>query len=560
MHRLLVALLSAFDAVIAAAAALAVALATLTVLWFFGIGQPDWSALWPAAASIWQLGNLVPLSITLPDAYLVETGIPAAAASFTLSVAPLAFAAFTAVFAARSGSRSAGAGAWITGVVSGTVVFALLAAGIALTSANPVARPVLWQAVLLPAAIHGVSALVGAIVTAWRDGDDGLIDDLHARVVAWRGDWSAVPGLAVRGAVAALAGLVGIASLVLAVALVARGGEIIALYETAQVDGLGATLLTIGELMYLPTLVVWALAWVAGPGFALGPGTAVSPAGTQVGVVPGIPILGAVPESVSPWLLLVLLAPVGAGALAGWIVRSRLVAGRPAPASSAAGSWWSDAAPSASAAHEAVGPRVVLTVAIAVLSGGVAAVLSLAAAGSMGPGRLAAVGPSAGPVALAVGLEVLVGAGILLLSPRRAGDSAPSPDAGEGAPVAASPLPTAAPAAPAASVLGASAAWSPDPVPAWSADPTPAASPDPADGETADLSALAALAPEAADPAPEDRPDLVAPEPAETALPEPVEPEAVEPTPTDADETAPIDPIDPTALGSGRPTPLPPID
>ena len=37
--------------------------------------------------------------------------------------------------------------------------------------------------------------------------------------------------------------------------------------------------------------------------------------------------------------------------------------------------------------------------------------------GSFGPGRLAAMGPTPGPVALAVGLEVLLGAGILLLSP-----------------------------------------------------------------------------------------------------------------------------------------------
>ena len=40
------------------------------------------------------------------------------------------------------------------------------------------------------------------------------------------------------------------------------------------------------------------------------------------------------------------------------------------------------------------------------------------ASGSLGPGRLAQVGPEPGPVALAVGIEVLVGASILLLSPR----------------------------------------------------------------------------------------------------------------------------------------------
>lgn len=475
MHRLLVALLSAFDAVIAAAAALAVALAALTLLWVFGIGQPDWGALWPAAASIWQLGNLVPLQITLPDTYLVQTGIPAEAGSFTLSLAPLAFAAFTAIFAARSGARGAGATAWITGVLCGSLVFAVIAAGVALTSQNAIARPALWQAVLFPALLHGAAALVGAVVAAWRDGDDGVIDRLHDRVDAWRGEWGAVPGLAVRGAVAALAGLIGIAALVLAVSFIGRGGEIIALYEAAHVDGLGATLLTVGELMYLPTLLVWALSWVAGPGFALGPGTAVSPAGTQLGVVPGIPILGAIPESMSPWLLLVLLLPIGVGALAGWIVRSRLVAQRRRPT----------LLTTPEQEHESVGPRVVLTVAIAALTGGAAALLAAVASGSMGPGRLAVVGPSPGPVALAVGLEVLVGAGILLLSPRRAGDA-----------MLASPR-----------------------------DPE------------------------------------VAAEPARAAQDEPARVEPAIPKDVSGDDvTAPIDPIDPSALGAGRPVPLPPID
>ena len=46
--------------------------------------------------------------------------------------------------------------------------------------------------------------------------------------------------------------------------------------------------------------------------------------------------------------------------------------------------------------------------------------LSWAASGSLGPGRLTEVGPDPGAVALAVGLETLVGVAILLLSPRGA--------------------------------------------------------------------------------------------------------------------------------------------
>src|SRR6478609_6139396 len=151
MHRLIVALLSAVDAAIAVAVGLAATLAPLTLLWVFGFGGgADWGVLWPAGVSVWQLGNLVPLHLTLPPDYLAATGIDPDAASFVLSLAPLAFATFTAVFAARSGARASHADAWVTGVATSTVVFAALTAGAALTGANDVAGVTLWQAILLP--------------------------------------------------------------------------------------------------------------------------------------------------------------------------------------------------------------------------------------------------------------------------------------------------------------------------------------------------------------------------------------------------------------------------
>ena len=59
----------------------------------------------------------MPLQVTLPGDYLAAAGIDPGAASFVLSLAPLAFAAFTAIFAARSGVRASQADAWVTGVV-----------------------------------------------------------------------------------------------------------------------------------------------------------------------------------------------------------------------------------------------------------------------------------------------------------------------------------------------------------------------------------------------------------------------------------------------------------
>ncbi len=181
------------------------------------------------------------------------------------------------------------------------------------------------------------------------------------------------------------------------VMLFLRGGDVVALFGAAHVDAVGATVVTLGELAYLPTMFVWALSWLAGPGFAVGTGTAVSPAGTQLGVVPGIPLFGLLPEVSSFWLLIVVLIPVAAGAAAGWAVRSRLA--------------WEGTARGA-------GPRAVIAVGIAAVSAGIAALLAALASGAIGPGRLIQTGPEPGPLALAIGIEVLIGAAILLLAPR----------------------------------------------------------------------------------------------------------------------------------------------
>jgi hypothetical protein len=415
MHRLIVALLAAVDAAIAAAVGLAATLAPLTLLWVFGMGGgSDWKALWPAGAAIWQLGNLVPLHVTLPASYLVATGIAPDAATFTVSLAPLAFASFTATFAARSGARASHADAWLTGALTGSAVFAALTTLVALTSRNEIAGATLWQAILFPSLLFAVPALGAAAITEWREAGRGFIARLRDRVEPWPRGWGAAPGLIVRGTAAVMAGVVGLGALVTAAALILRGGDIIALYETAHVDVVGGIVVTLAQLAYLPTLVVWGISFVAGPGFALGADTTVSPAGTQVGVVPGIPILGVIPDSTTSWLLLLALGPVAVGAFAGWIARSRLLRVDAPGEPPAAG----DANPVLRGDHEPVGARIVIALGIAVLSAGGAALLALAASGSIGPGRLAVLGPSPGPVALAVGVEVLVGAGILLLSPR----------------------------------------------------------------------------------------------------------------------------------------------
>ncbi|GGH50797.1 cell division protein PerM [Microbacterium album] len=405
MPRLLVALLAALDAAVAAGVGIAAALAPLTLMWVFTLGGvADWPALWPASARIWQLGNLVPLTIELDPTLLAELALPEEAGSFAVSIAPLAFAVGVALFAVRSGRRAQRAGRWFTGVASGTLVTLGAAALVNVTAGNPVAHADALPALLLPTAVYALPALAGAISAAWSDGDAGIVDRVHDALDRLPAAWREVPSLIVRGGALALVAVVGFAALAVAVSVLLRGGDMIALYQASQVDALGVILVTLAQFAYLPTLIGWTVAWIAGPGFALGTATAVTPAGTQLGVLPGIPVLGLLPEHGSPLLVLWVLGPVLAGALAGWGMRMALR---------------HELGPLGDREEPSV-PRAVIALGIGVAAGTGGALLAVLTSGALGPGRFVEAGPEPGAVALALGLEVLLGAAITLLGPRAA--------------------------------------------------------------------------------------------------------------------------------------------
>lgn len=397
MRRPLVILLAAFDAAVSFAVGTFLILVPLTLTWVFAFGAAgDWGLLWPVTAMIWQFGHLVPIELALSPAVAGATGIDPDAAHFTLSLAPLALGLFTFIFATRSGARAARAFVWQLGVLSGTATMALLAWVAVLTSGIQDAKVDATWAVVAPALIYFVGAIAGAVATAWRNGDRSSIDALK-RALARREGWADVPAHIVRGGAIAVTALVGVASVMFALTVFFNASEIVGLYEKLHVDVLGAVLITLGQLAYLPTLIIWTVAWLAGPGFAVGAGTAVTPAGTELGVVPAIPIFAALPEDTSMWALVVVILPVVAGAFAAWAVRSRMVA---------------------TTGDLSIGARVTITLGIAAVAAVFGAVAGAAASGSIGPERLAVMGPDAGMLALALGSEVLIGAAIILLTPR----------------------------------------------------------------------------------------------------------------------------------------------
>jgi hypothetical protein len=215
-------------------------------------------------------------------------------------------------------------------------------------------------------------------------------------------------------------GLVG--SVLAAVSLTAHLPEVRAASDALGPGLGGAALLLLAQLSYLPNAIIWAVAYTLGPGFAFGAGTVVAPTGTVLGAVPAFPMLAALPSGAHPggpaWVpVLVLAMPYVAGVFAG-VVTVRIA---PTPMIEAAPLWGFAAGTSAG------------------VLAGLAAAFS---GGSLGDGRLAAVGPSGFRVGLVAVLEIGVTAAlaagaanwlILRRATRRTSKSSTTlPDSGSG--------------------------------------------------------------------------------------------------------------------------------
>lgn len=175
-----------------------------------------------------------------------------------------------------------------------------------LTARGPVAvSPVL--AFFLPGALALLAASAGVANRC------GLTEAL-----LYRADQAVRLGL--RAAVPGAFGLLGVAALVLTLALIGDFSAATAVYRAQAPDlgsGLGMSLLC---LAYLPNLLVGTAAFVAGPGAQVGAAN-LAPLTFRPGPLPPLPITAVLPHQPAGWWALLFLLPAGIGALVGWWCR-----------------------------------------------------------------------------------------------------------------------------------------------------------------------------------------------------------------------------------------------
>jgi hypothetical protein len=324
------------------------------------------------------------------SAWLVAHKAGVTLESGAITIAPLGLTMFLGWCLYRGGksaARSSGADRTKDLILlAGTfaLVYGLGALVIALLTADGSLRVSPLSAFLGAASLALVAGTIGVLV------ESGAAEDIADATPAGLRD-------AVPAAAAAVLTVIAIASLLYGVLLAIHFSRVTGMLELLDAGVVGSVVLFAICLMLVPNMVLYVVSFLAGPGFQLGVGTTIAPTGVDVGNLPAIPLLAAVPaDGATPSYLLVLtaLVPLAAGAVAGLVVARRGLADE----DSVALGWDAFALRGGMAALLAG----VMLYALMALSGG-----------SAGPGRMSAVGiPAALPAAGVLAAGVAIGAAI----------------------------------------------------------------------------------------------------------------------------------------------------
>jgi len=382
--------------------ALAVLVPIIAVWATAGFQDDGFETLARLAGQSWLLVHGVPLE-------LAAAGSTAAShtGSGLLTLVPLGLTLIPFLLAWRAGRRLARASytdqLW-QALLGSWVVYSAFGVATGFVCRTPDVGINLGYAMVVPLIPFAVGMVIGARREAgsWSrligvDAVDWIWrTSQHSR---WAGSYLAS---VVKAGFVAVAAALALAAVLLAVDLFVHWNLVLAVYEALDAGAAGGAALTVAQLGYLPNLVVFALAWASGSGFAMGVGSQVGPLGTAVGPLPSIPVLAAIPAGALDYAFVALLIPVIAGVLAGWWFLRE--------GENHFDEWLSIKV------HARWFTATVSTLVLGVLAGAAAGLLAMGLAwlarGSAGIGRLTDIGPD--PLWTGVWLAAEVGAGVVI--------------------------------------------------------------------------------------------------------------------------------------------------
>ncbi|MEY3846376.1 MAG: hypothetical protein RJA66_643 [Actinomycetota bacterium] len=372
-----------------AAIGVGILLAPMTVIWLVENDPTvDWFVAFRTSADVWMLAQGAHLMFAAGA--LGSSQVPA----FVVSILPLGFSALLAYLSFRLGRRMSGAADLWPGWLGAVLAYGAISFGLSTAAYNPAVYPVTWQGTMLPPIFFFFFLAIGSLTGPLRNGEESRE---RAALVVWFGNkwnetsWAiralAIPAL--RGGTAIVAMLVALSAISFSILLAVNWITVTRLYEGLHVSVLGGFTVTIGELAFLPNLIIFGAAWFTGVGFSIGTGSSISPLGSAVGPMPGIPFLGAIPAGQVGLGLAAVAIPLIAAFVATIAIKKHADEIRFEFASA-----WSAAI--------SLGLSVGLVAAIEM------GILAAVASGSAGPGRLETVGVNPFILAAVVFVETAV--------------------------------------------------------------------------------------------------------------------------------------------------------
>lgn len=249
------------------------------------------------------------------DAWLSGHGSTVDAAAGPLGITPLGLTALLLVIGHRCGRRRAevaAPGVWGIPVAVGTATYIVLALLVAVFASRAGAAPR-----LLP-------ALIGALVVGALGLGSGLARGSGA--LATLEEWLPVRVREVGEVALAAAGLVFAAgAVVVLVSLAVSFTRVANVFTALDLTPGNALILLLVSALIVPNVVLLAVSYLAGPGFAVGTGTSVTATAVTLGPLPAFPLLAALPASgqAPSWMAALLAAPGICAAIAAGLAQTR---------------------------------------------------------------------------------------------------------------------------------------------------------------------------------------------------------------------------------------------
>ena len=385
--------IAALEAAILVAVSLGLILVPLTLVWFLENNpEVDWLVTFRASADFWLLSHGV--GLVIPEGEILGILVPA----FVVTLVPLGLTIWLARSFYNAGKRFIAARSLWPGWLGGALVYGAAALGISTASYDAAIYPIAWQGVFFPTILFVVFQVLGSLFgqpDEIFEGDildqaperDRVREALNAFRLALHWSVRSIIGPAFRAGTAVTVMLLMVSAFTIAVLIAISWIDITRLYESVQVSILGAVVLTLGQLALIPNLVIYGAAWLTGVGFSIGAGSLISPLGSQVGPLPAIPVLGALPVGQLEFGMVSIAVVLLAAFIATLAIRKSADEIRFEFATA-----WSAA--------------ISLGLSIAFVAAAQMGLLAFIASGSAGPGRLSEVGVSPWLVAIVVFVEV----------------------------------------------------------------------------------------------------------------------------------------------------------